>query len=502
MRTNAWLWPILALSLAAFGCGSSSNDDMGPGGDDMGEGGDDMGGGSGLPPILEAVVNDPELSSLAAAVAEMIERDIIDDTLLAVLGGLSGPTLFAPTNPGFDAALAALGIEDVTTASDEDLEALLGIIAYHFHAGTLTAADITALDPPTAPSIVDIQNAGPNGETVKLYFDTSDGVAVRYITPFSDPAFQEAAATVTAADEDVPGDEDAVIHKVDNVIVPPDVAAVAELEGLTGLITAINAAAPVEGVPVRAILADPTANYTVFAPSNAAFDALPQVPPAEQLTGILLYHVLAGEAPVFSDDLEPRFDTVAELTMILDGTDINGGSGGDFGGAGIVATDIVAANGVAHVIDAVLIPPTAGAMAGIAGLTSLVGAIQASSMPQEILGVLTDPTEALTVLAPTNTAFDNIPGGAPTDPDLLTNVLLYHVTQNGVVALSTDFEDGDPVPTRFEGAPSQPVANVDGTSLTFTDAAAQTITPVEGLFDIRVANGVVHVVDTVLLPIN
>jgi uncharacterized surface protein with fasciclin (FAS1) repeats len=106
--------------------------------------------------------------------------------------------------------------------------------------------------------------------------------------------------------------------------------------------------------------------YTVFAPTNAAFEALPAgtldslIKPAnkDQLAEILTYHVVAGE--VMAADVTPGNVTTvngADLTVSEDmGTvSITDGQGNT---AQVTATDIVASNGVIHVIDAVLLPPS------------------------------------------------------------------------------------------------------------------------------------------------
>jgi uncharacterized surface protein with fasciclin (FAS1) repeats len=107
--------------------------------------------------------------------------------------------------------------------------------------------------------------------------------------------------------------------------------------------------------------------FTVFAPTNAAFEALPAgtvdtlLQPAnkQQLTDILTYHVVP--AAVMAKDVEPGDVTTVngatfEIAAEDGGVTITDGEGGK---AKVVTTDIVASNGVIHVIDAVLIPPTA-----------------------------------------------------------------------------------------------------------------------------------------------
>ena len=100
--------------------------------------------------------------------------------------------------------------------------------------------------------------------------------------------------------------------------------------------------------------------FTVFAPTNAAFDALPagtvesllQPENRDALQQVLLYHVVPGRvlAGDLSDGLDAPTAQGATVNFDLD-------SGATVNGANIVKTDILAGNGVVHVIDAVLLPP-------------------------------------------------------------------------------------------------------------------------------------------------
>ena len=98
--------------------------------------------------------------------------------------------------------------------------------------------------------------------------------------------------------------------------------------------------------------------FTVFAPTNAAFAALPAgtveslLNDIPTLTGILTYHVVPGAvmASALSEGLTVATVNGAEVTFTL-------ANGAQINGANIVATDITASNGVIHVIDAVILPP-------------------------------------------------------------------------------------------------------------------------------------------------
>jgi uncharacterized surface protein with fasciclin (FAS1) repeats len=137
--------------------------------------------------------------------------------------------------------------------------------------------------------------------------------------------------------------------------------------GLTTLVAAVKAAG------LQGTLSRP-GPYTVFAPTNEAFAALGEETLAAVLadrallTDILLYHVAAGE--LVATDVLSR----SSITM-ANGETVNVNAGDvEVGGAGIVATDIMAGNGVVHVIDAVLLPPsvTAALTANVEGKQPLL----------------------------------------------------------------------------------------------------------------------------------
>jgi uncharacterized surface protein with fasciclin (FAS1) repeats len=174
-------------------------------------------------------------------------------------------------------------------------------------------------------------------------------------------------ATVVVADIEA---SNGVIHVIDAVILPPAEEEAAAEEAATELGTIVDIA--VGAGDFNTLVAAVTAAglvetlqgegpFTVFAPTDAAFAALPEgtveallEDPAGALTDILLYHVVAGK--VMSGDLSDGMtaETVqgSPITVgIVDGVVT-------IDGATVVAADIEASNGVIHVIDAVILPPT------------------------------------------------------------------------------------------------------------------------------------------------
>jgi uncharacterized surface protein with fasciclin (FAS1) repeats len=256
-----------------------------------------------------------------------------------------------------------------------------------------------------------------------------------------------------------------------------------------------------EAAIIAAELADDLSGpgpFTVFAPTDAAFAALPSgtietllSDPTGTLAQILLYHVVGGQA--LSTDLS-NGQTIAtlqgqtvEVTINADGVFIND--------AQVIVADITATNGVVHVIDAVLLPPAPQPTTTVVDVivnsdvhNTLETAVIAAGLVETLSG-----TGPFTVFAPTDAAFAALPAGTVetllADPTgTLTQILLYHVV--GAQALSTDLTNGQTVAT-LQGQTVTVTINTDGV---FINNAQVTVA------DIVTDNGVIHVIDAVLLP--
>jgi transforming growth factor-beta-induced protein len=226
--------------------------------------------------------------------------------------------------------------------------------------------------------------------------------------------------------------------------------------------------------------------FTVFAPDDAAFDAFESANPGvlaglskDALTTILTYHVVSGAA-VESSALQDEsvFTTLSGSPILVD---ITGGVKVD--DAAVKTADVKASNGVIHVINKILMPPKDDivATAAAAGtFTKLAGALTSADLVTTLQG-----KGPFTVFAPTDAAFAKlaaVPTGAA-----LKNVLLYHVIAGAVG--SGDLKAG-PVPTQLTGK-SVTVSLTGGVKI--NDA---TVTSA----NVLTKNGVIHVVDTVLVP--
>jgi uncharacterized surface protein with fasciclin (FAS1) repeats len=127
--------------------------------------------------------------------------------------------------------------------------------------------------------------------------------------------------------------------------------------------------------------------------------------------------------------------------------------------------------------------------------TTLLAAVEAAGLEEELTG-----TEELTVFAPTDEAFAALPEGTVdallADPDgALTDILTYHVVPGAVMAETVMTLDGEEVETLAGGTIT---VGVDGDAVTLTDATGATVNVVAT--DVKADNGVIHVIDGVLMP--
>ena len=266
--------------------------------------------------------------------------------------------------------------------------------------------------------------------------------------------------------------------------------------------------------------------FTVFAPTNAAFAALLEDLDAyasladfddaadrEVLATILQYHVVAGVAAFSTDLSDGQVVTTLQgedLTIRLDGgvfiddaTEVN---------AEVVLADVEASNGVVHVIDKVLLPQAiidalnAQTIVDLAldtdDLSLLVGAlVQADAGLVDVLA----GDGPFTVFAPTNAAFAAVLDALGSDynsledfdtaeeKEILATILTYHVVAE-TAAFSTDLTDGQMI-TTVQGE-DVTVTIHDGVFIgDATESTAQVV-----IADVEADNGVVHVIDKVLLP--
>ncbi len=246
--------------------------------------------------------------------------------------------------------------------------------------------------------------------------------------------------------------------------------------------------------------------FTVFAPTNAAFEKLlsslgitaEDLLNHPQLKEVLLYHVVSGK--VMSTDLQNGMQatTLSSQTITVDLT-----SGVKINSSNVTAADIEATNGVIHVIDTVLVPSTfqltqepavPATVVDVALSNSDFSILVAALQKADLVGAL-QGEGPFTVFAPTNAAFEKLIanlGISAADllnqPDL-SKVLLYHVVSGKV--MSTDLSDGLAAKT------------LNGENLVFDLNGGVKVNASNVISaDIVAGNGVIHVIDTVLVPQN
>ena len=481
-------------------------------------------------PVAMADSNDDIPTNAAATgVHDSLVAALTHADLVTTLQGNGPFTVFAPT----DQAFADAGIDLSTFDTEEENATLVDILLYHVYSGSVYAADVT--DGLTVAMV--------NGDDAS--FTVSDGTVM------------VGDATVTTADVAA---SNGVIHVIDKVLMPPadlvDIAAVASSTGIhDSLVAALVKADLVSTM-------QSTGPFTVFAPSDQAFadagidlDAFTTDEDIAALTNILLYHVYSGAvyAADVTDGLAVEMvnGDYAQFT-VTDGTVMIEGST-------VTLADVMASNGVIHVIDKVLMPPAPYTGIGICYNTATHTIVAGASMEecgsymyvenysmggQEFTGcyntvthVLADTTQAIcesyvwtppvdialtamstgihnslvaalsasnlvstlqgdgpfTVFAPTDQAFADAGidlAAFTTDEDIatLTDILLYHVYSGAVNA--ADVTDGLTVA----------MVNGDDASFTVSDGTVMVGDATVTLADVPASNGVIHVIDKVLMP--
>jgi uncharacterized surface protein with fasciclin (FAS1) repeats len=286
--------------------------------------------------IVDVAISNPDFSILVEAVVAAGLVDVLKS---------DGPfTVFAPTNDAFAALLAELGISKEQLLADPEL--LQAVLKYHVLAGKVEAADVASVLGKAIPTVA--------GGIFKI--DSSDGELA--ITDERNRSSRIVATDVQA--------DNGVIHVIDRVLLPGDKnivqTAIAATEAnppqFTILVQALLAADPL----ILENLAGP-GPYTVFAPTDAAFLALLHelhlsaeqlLADTELLNLVLTYHVVSGRVlkadvpvgqPIRTVNNE-TFEVNARLEIIDQ----------RHRASRIIATDILATNGVIHVIDRVLLP--------------------------------------------------------------------------------------------------------------------------------------------------
>lgn len=257
---------------------------------------------------------------------------------------------------------------------------------------------------------------------------------------------------------------------------------------------------------------------TVFAPTNEAFDqaatalgladgpALVAALPADALASLLTYHVVAGRnlsGDLVAGNLPTLFqfeNASAPLALALtSGVQLTDAL---LTTATVTTPDIAASNGVVHVINKVLVPPGVLNIVQMAQLNPAFSTLVGAMVQADLAAALSAADPKLTVFAPTNAAFaaiQQVVDGLSNSE--LSTVLRYHVLPIEVLSAGIPF--GTPVNTITLPAnmPQQITINNNATAPAIATIADTTMNAANIVaVDVRASNGVIHVIDKVLIP--
>lgn len=439
----------------------------------------------GDPNLVEVALEKPELSILVQAL------QVADGDLVSVLTGDGPFTVLAPTNDAFNAFLAANGF---TTLDDVPTDVLSQVLLNHVVSANLTASDLIS----AGSGYTNTNATTGGGLNLSLYFDTSDGVQFNGVS------------TVTEADLLA---ENGTMHVVNAVIGLPSVVdhAVAN-PSFSNLVAALGAA---DGNLVDVLSGD--GPFTVLAPDNTAFETfLDGTPlgdvPTDALAQILLNHVLIGSLDTAelliaegsgyknTGATGPGGNAISLYYNTSDGVSFNGISG-------VTEADVVGTNGVIHAVDAVIDIPTVVTFA-VADPTfsTLVEALTTLTPDTDFAAILSRTSGGngdginpdFTVFAPTNDAFDAL-GTIPAE-NVLTQVLLHHVISEANVTSGDLTNPGDTTAGTLQGDNiTITLPGTGGNIADVTDGAGNANIGIIAV-DVQAGNGVIHVLNKVMLP--
>ncbi|WP_375252162.1 fasciclin domain-containing protein [Dokdonia donghaensis] len=424
--------------------------------------------------IADFVAANEDYSSLLAA----LQQTDLD----ATLAGNGTFTVFAPNNAAFETFLDGAALEDV------DTDVLREVLLNHVLNTTLTSTDLTT------GYVTNLATEPSSNANISLYVDTTDGVVLN------------GQSSVTTPDIET---DNGVIHAVDTVIALPTIATFATTNpALTSLVAALTD----EGnTTFTTLLSDTEQDFTVFAPTNDAFATFLDGAALEDvdndvLAQVLSNHVVPGAVAISGTLTNSYVNTAATFNGEADaplslyintdnGVTLNGGSN-------VIIADIVAVNGVVHVVDTVIgLPDVTTFATADPNFSTLVAALTADASFGYV-GALqtpngTDPAP-FTVLAPVNTAFENLLTDLGVDSldDIDTATLAATLELHVIAGANVRAED-------LAGLDGMMVETLGGTNITIQADPAAAIDPDNGenpivATNVQATNGVIHAVSRVL----
>eukprot|EP00277_Geminigera_cryophila_P040295 CAMPEP_0173100782 /NCGR_PEP_ID=MMETSP1102-20130122/36421_1 /TAXON_ID=49646 /ORGANISM="Geminigera sp., Strain Caron Lab Isolate" /LENGTH=656 /DNA_ID=CAMNT_0013994315 /DNA_START=1 /DNA_END=1970 /DNA_ORIENTATION=+ len=409
----------------------------------------------------------------------------------------TGYTVFAPTNAAFAKIDTAI-TNCLRLSANKDH--LVNLLKYHVVGSTVVASGLADGD-----SITSLDTAADK------YKYASTG---NTLTPFDGTASKITTTNLLATN--------GVVHVIDTVLIPKGLIAKLVCPSVVTVVVESAAHETLEALVIRADLATALAatntQFTVFAPTDTAFTALPAGDLKSKLTAdpiganhkallqdVLKFHVISAATATLQADVVALVsllpvDRVSTAVAVAGRPDAMVGVAGTVD-VTVTTFDLTAPNGVVHVIGSVLLPPSCSrTVVGIATTstdhTTLVALLTAADLVAT-LSIDTVDT-GYTVFAPTNAAFAKIDAATvtclslPANKDHLVSLLKYHVVGSTVVA--GGLTDGMEITSLDTNSTKYKFAS-SGNTLTSDGTAAKIITT-----DLLATNGVVHIIDTVLIP--
>lgn len=445
--------------------------------------------------VLAACSDSNKTVSCSGSIADIADCNSSFDTLYAAVDAaglgttLSGGdfTVFAPTDAAFDELFAALGVTPAEFLARSDLA---DILSYHVLSGTVDSEAATAL-----AGMMD--NTSPTVETSSVEVSIS-----------GEDLFVNRSQVIVP---DVMADN-GVIHAIDKVLIPPNYFNVVETAQADGRFNTLVTAVVEAGL--ASTLAT-TPDLTVFAPTddafadlvanNDAFNSAADILALTNLGDILQYHVLDSEvdamaAIALAGNTTTPLYTAQDLAISYIDPDLY------INTSKVIVADVDTSNGIIHAIDKVLLPPSAdelsdesvtigglvGELAGLetgAEFTTLLAALQQEGLDTALVGA-----GPFTVFAPTDAAFAEV--GTPTELLALADladILSQHVISGSAISSVDAFAaNGSAVSTLRAGTDLR--ISIDDSTRQLIVGNAQVV-----ITDVETSNGVVHVVDAVIL---
>ncbi|WP_392339809.1 fasciclin domain-containing protein [Moritella marina] len=438
--------------------------------------------------------NDNDISALSCSgnIAEITDCNSNFDTLYAAVDAaglgatLSGGefTVFAPTDTAFNELFLALGVTPAKFLARDDLA---DILTYHVLQGSVDATAAIAL-----AGMMDNTARTVETATVALTLNGQDLFVNR--------------AKVTSPDVMA---DNGIIHAIDKVLIPPSYFNIVETAQADGRFNTLVAAV------IEAGLADTlamTPDLTVFAPTDDAFTKLIATNPSfnsaadilalTNLSDILTYHVLNSKVDAAAAiGLSGR--TTTPLYIAQDLAISYNEPALYINLSKVIVADVNAENGIIHVIDSVLLPPSANELSNTdvtigALVTNLANAVDGAefttllaALQQEGLDTALVGSGPFTVFAPTDAAFAEVGSveGILALEDL-ASILSQHVINGAVIDSVSAFAANGTAVATLRPNTELNINIVMGALMVGNASVVVT--------DVETSNGVIHVVNTVI----